>query len=65
MLSNSIVSEHARLALHLFFQMLDELGLGGHDLVQLPDLMFEVGDAGFKPFKPLQSLAVHFVIWTR
>jgi hypothetical protein len=45
--------EYARLSLHLFFEKLDELVLAGHNLVQLLDLMFEVGDAGFEPFKPL------------
>ena len=39
--------QHAGLALHLFFEKLDELVLAGHNLVQLLDLMFEVGDAGF------------------
>jgi hypothetical protein len=51
--------QHAGLALHLFFEKLDELVLAGHDLVQLLDLMFEVGDAGFKFFEPLKDVFVH------
>ena len=45
--------KHARLALHLFFQKLDEFALSGHDLVQLFHLMFQMGNAGFESFKPL------------
>ena len=51
--------EHARLALHLLFQKLDELGLFGHDFVQLLDLVFQMGDEGFEPFVLLQHFSVH------
>jgi hypothetical protein len=51
--------EHARLALHLFFQKLDEPALAGHDLVQLLDLVFQMGDVGFEPVEPLQGFSVH------
>jgi hypothetical protein len=51
--------QHARLALHLFFQKFDEPALIGDDLVQLPDLMFKMGDVRFEPFEPLPDFIVH------
>jgi hypothetical protein len=51
--------KHIRLALHLLFQKLDEFALVGHNLVQLLDLMFQMGDVGFEPFEPLESFFVH------
>ncbi len=54
--------QHVRLPLHLFFQKLDELALPGHDLVQLFDLMFQMGDAGFELFEPLKISSFMLVI---
>ena len=45
--------QHAGLALHLFFQELDEFALIGQHFIQLLDLVFEVGDMRFKLFHPL------------
>ncbi len=51
--------EHAGLALHLLFQKLDEPALLRHHVVQLLDLVFEVGDAGLKFFHPLGHFICH------
>ena len=45
--------QHAGLALHLFFQELDEFALIGQHFVQLLDLVFKVGDVRLKLFHPL------------
>jgi hypothetical protein len=51
--------KYSRVALHLFFQKLDELGVAGHDLVQQLDLMFQMGNVGFNLFKPPGRFVCH------
>jgi hypothetical protein len=51
-----------RLPLNFLLQSLQPFALLDHDAVQLLDLMFEMGNVGFKFFNPLGRFICHAMI---